>query len=203
MTNKEIYQIITNPDSDHRLRSVAFRLFFKNNQDQFKKTNSGYGQQTADLQEDEDVKLTWTWGRCFPSAQFTFYALGGYAQTRYQLMCSRKNQFDLNGHEITTSHWFVKDTVLDVVIDPTSTQFFNLTFGEFDIEDELPIYNQIIANGKRANFGFPYYKVNGRKIDFGCTVPSKEVLRFYSIFRKEYGILPGLEPFYVVATSNI
>lgn len=204
MDKQTIYQTITNPqDVDHRYLSVAFRKFFEAHQYEYSASTSGYAKQTEELQQD-DVRLRWTWGRCFPSAQFTFYALGGYAQKRYILKCSRKNKLEIAGNEVITSHWFVYDTVLEVVVDPTSTQFFMLTLSDEDmIGNELRAYETIIANGKRANFGFPYYKVNGRKIDFGCTVPSKEVLRFYQIFRKEYGILPGLEPFYVVATANI
>lgn len=204
MDNQTIFETITDNNADHRLRATAIRIFFENNQDLFPQENPQYAKQSAAIKSDEDTNIRFTWGKCFPMAQFAFYALGGYSQDRWILKCSRGNQLDILGHNIATSHWFLEDTALGHIIDPSANQFFGINiFNEEYSNNEFNVYQNIISNGRRANFGFPYYKVNGRKIDFGCTVPSKQVLRFYEAFRKQCGILPGLEPFFIVATSNI
>ena len=48
----------------------------------------------------------------------------------------------------------------------------------------------------RANLGFPYYNVDGKKKEFGHTVPCMQVLKLYDKYRTEVEKIPGLEKYW-------
>ena len=135
----------------------------------------------------------WTWSRCYVMSQFVFYYLGGY-ESDWELKCIKQIPFNISGVEGLTTHWYVQNSKDDRIIDLTKEQFSGL----------LNI-NQWYEQGRRANLGFPHYFVSRQKklnVD-GKTVPSKECLKFYEIWRELEGPHEPLERYYKVFVESL
>lgn len=122
----------------------------------------------------------WTWGRCFPMAQFVFYYLGGYSGD-WDLKCIPQIPYMVGDIEALTSHWFTQNKHTGEIIDLSKDQFIDI----LDIDERY-------IDGRRCNIGFPYYKVNGEKVHVNGTAPTKQVRGFYNKYR-EFEIVEHLE----------
>ena len=143
---------------------------------------------------DKVHKFHWTWSRCYVMSQFVFYYLGGY-ESDWELKCIKEIPFEISGVEGVTSHWFVQNKWDDTIIDLTSAQFQ----GVLDIYDKY-------EHGRRANLGFPFYYGKTRNDKFivnGLTVPSKECLKFYEVWRENEGPNESFERYYKVYQQSL
>jgi len=148
--------------------------FFYNNQNLFKKHINGECETNQQKSNIEKLKHTYDiefpYGYCFPISQFIFYYLGGY-KSKYNLMCITKIPIEINKIKFTTSHWFLKNTQNNKIIDLSKEQFDKI----LKIED---FYNK----GKRANYGFRWFFKNGKKHE--NVVPCRQVIKLYEEYRK-------------------
>ena len=136
----------------------------------------------------------WTWSRCYVMSQFVFYFLGGY-ESDWDLKCIKGIPFSISGVDGTTSHWFVQNRQDDSIIDLSVEQFRGL----------LNI-NEWYVKGRRSNLGFPHYygKTRNTKLSInGKCVPSKECLKFYEVWRDQYGINESFERYYKVFSTRM
>jgi hypothetical protein len=168
--------------------------FFKNT-DLFKahnnsqiSPNSGviHGDQTKKLSE-AGMNVGFPFGYCYPVSQFVFYSLGGYSSD-YNLKLIKGIKFEYKGVKGQTTHWFVQHKDNGTIIDLTDQQFD----GVLDIMELYP-------DARNANLGFPYYTVDGKKVEFGHTVPCMQVLKLYDKYRDEVEKIPGLEKYWSAA----
>ena len=168
-----------------------FKKFLDENKDTMKKPGGGpagegavdHGMQMQILKEN-GVDTEYPFGYCFQIAQFTFYALGGY-KGPYDLMCIKKMEYQVAGHDFQSTHWYVQSKEDGRIIDLSAEQF-----------DGILDINEYYKDGRRANLGFPYYNVDGEKVMFDNTVPSLMTLKLYNKWREQYGELEGIEEFY-------
>ena len=168
-----------------------FEEWIYSNIDKFKKPGGDLTAQGGTNHKEQIDKLLelgipteFPMGYCFQVAQFMFYALGGY-DGPYTLKCIKKMQIPLDGIIFQTSHWYLQDEESGQIIDLTASQFEGIT----DINDWY-------KDGRRANLGFSWYKVNGEKLEFENTVPSIQTLKLYSYWKEENGELEGIEKYY-------
>ena len=168
-----------------------FEEWIYSNIDKFKKPGGDLTAQGGTNHKEQMDKLVelgipteFPMGYCFQVAQFMFYALGGY-DGPYTLKCIKKMQIPLEGIEFQTSHWYLQDEESGQIIDLTASQFEGIT----DINDWY-------EDGRRANLGFSWYKVNGKKVEFENTVPSLQTLKLYAHWKEEHGELEGIEKYY-------
>lgn len=171
-----------------------FEEWIYSNIDKFKKPGGDLTAQGGTNHKEQMDKLLelgipteFPMGYCFQVAQFMFYALGGY-DGPYTLKCIKKMQIPLDGIIFQTSHWYLQDEESGQIIDLTASQFEGIT----DINDWY-------KDGRRANLGFSWYKVNGEKLEFENTVPSIQTLKLYSYWKEENGELEGIEKHYVAS----
>lgn len=157
--------------------------FFHSNMHLFKRPLAMY---SKDLKAMNDIKeLHWTWGKCFPMSQFLFYYFGGY-KSEWILKCIRKLQYSIGDIHSNTSHWYVENSLTGQIVDLSKEQFS----GVLNIEDYY-------FRGRKANYGFPYHRVKGVKIQMQKAVPCKNVLNFYKEYRN-IELNPTLEEHYAI-----
>ena len=146
--------------------------FFKDNQNLFKKpANLRINHADIFKEMQKHREFHWTWGKCFPMAQFVFYYLGGYSGN-WDLKCIAQIPYKVADIEALTSHWFVQHKETGEIIDLSRDQFE----GILNIDERY-------HDGRRCNIGFPYYNVGGSKIHVNGTAPTKQVLKFYEAYR--------------------
>jgi hypothetical protein len=169
-----------------------FKKFLDDHQDIMKKPGgSPAGEGGVDhgaqmkLLEEQGIDTEYPFGYCFQIAQFMFYALGGY-KSEWDLMCIKGMEYKVAGHDFASTHWYVQNKETGRIIDLSSEQFDDI----LDIEEYY-------SEGRRANLGFPYYNVEGEKVEFEETVPSLMTLKLYNVWKEEgNGELEGIEPYY-------
>lgn len=168
-----------------------FKQFLDENKDTMKKPGGGpagdggvdHGAQMAIL-EEAGISTEYPFGYCFQIAQFLFYALGGY-KSEWDLICIKKMEYQVDGQDFQSTHWYVQSQKDGRIIDLSAEQFE----GILDIEDHY-------EDGTRANLGFPYYNVGETRVEFEECVPSLMTLKLYSIWKEQYGELEGIEEYY-------
>ena len=167
--------------------------FFKKNVDLFKPHNTHGASPASNVNQAEQtkkmneagIKTDWPFGYCYPCSQFVFYALGGYSSD-WDLKLIKKIDIKVKDKKVgQTTHWFVQHKTDGTIIDLTKEQFD----GVLDIDS-------MYSTAKRANLGFPYYNVDGKKKEFGHTVPCMQVLKLYDKYRTEVEKIPGLEKYW-------
>lgn len=171
--------------------------FFKKNINLFKPHNSGqispdqgviHSTQNGKL-EKAGKKIDWPYGYCYPISQFVFYSLGGY-DSDWDLKLIKKLKYKFKGVNVHTTHWFVQHKTNGRIIDLTASQF-----------DDIPDFNlmELYPLARRANLGFPHYRTENGKREFGHTVPSMQCLRLYDVWRGEHAQIKGLEKYWKAA----
>jgi hypothetical protein len=168
-----------------------FKEFLDENKDLMKKPGGGpagdggvdHGAQMAIL-EEKGIDTDYPFGYCFQIAQFLFYALGGY-DSEWDLMCIKKMEYQVDGVDFQSTHWYVQSKESGRIVDLSAEQFE----GILDIEDYY-------EDGRRANLGFPYYNVGEDRVEFEETVPSIMTLKLYNKWKEENGELEGIEKYY-------
>ena len=169
-----------------------FKEFLDENKDLMKKPGGGpagsggvdHGAQMKIL-EEAGVNVEYPFGMCFQIAQFLFYALGGY-DSEWDLMCVKKMEYQVDGHDFQSTHWYVQSEKDGRIVDLSAEQFD----GILDIEEYY-------EDGRRANLGFPYYNVGDDRVEFEETVPSIMTLKLYNKWKEEgKGELEGIEKYY-------
>jgi hypothetical protein len=168
-----------------------FKEFLDENKDLMKKPGGGpagdggvdHGAQMAIL-EEKGIDTDYPFGYCFQIAQFLFYALGGY-DSEWDLMCVKKMEYQVDGVDFQSTHWYVQNKETGRIVDLSAEQFD----GILDIEDYY-------EDGRRANLGFPYYNVGDDRVEFEETVPSIMTLKLYNKWKEEHGELEGIEKYY-------
>jgi hypothetical protein len=162
-------------------------LFKPHNSSQISK-NSGvvHSKQTEKLSK-AGMNVGFPFGYCYPVSQFVFYSLGGY-DSDYNLKLIKGIKFKYKGVNGQTTHWFVQHKEDGTIIDLTDSQFE----GVLDIKE-------LYSDARNANLGFPYYNVDGKKVEFGHTVPCMQVLGLYDKYRDEVEKIPGLEKYWSAA----
>lgn len=171
-----------------------FETFFNENLDLFKKPGGGaagegsvnHGEQMKLLAE-AGINTEYPFGYCYQVAQFLFYAMGGY-NGPYDLKCIKKMQYKVEGQDFEATHWYIQHKEDGTIVDLTASQF-----------DGILDINDYYSEGKRANLGFPYYNVNGQRVEFDNTVPSFQSLKLYSKWREDNEKLKELEKYYVAS----
>lgn len=169
------------------------KAFLFDNQDLFKSTSGPAGDGGVDhteqkrLLEAAGISTEFPFGYCFPVSQFVFYALGGY-EGEYDLKCIKGMEYQVQGQDFKSTHWFVEHKETGRIIDLTAEQFD----GILDLEDYY-------EDARRANLGFPYYNVGDKRVEFDNTVPSFEVLGLYDKYREDVEVIEGLEAFYIAS----
>ena len=167
--------------------------FFKKNTDLFKPHNTHGASPASNVNRAEQtkkmneagIKTDWPFGYCYPCSQFVFYALGGYSSD-WDLKLIKKIVIKHKDKKVgQTTHWFVQHKTDGTIIDLTKEQFD----GVLDIDS-------MYSTAARANLGFPYYNVDGKKKEFGHTVPCMQVLKLYDKYRTEVEKIPGLEKYW-------
>lgn len=160
--------------------------FFHKNTNLFE-PHAAHHQKGTQKMKEAGVNVDFPYGYCYPCSQFVFYALDGY-QGDWDLKLIKKIKLEKGGAKADTTHWFVQHKTNGTIIDVTKEQFD----GVLDIEELYP-------TGARANLGFPYYNVDGKKKEMGHTVPCMQVLKLYDAYRKEHGKIKGLEKYWSAA----
>ena len=162
-------------------------LFKPHNSSQISK-NSGvvHSKQTEKLSK-AGMNVGFPFGYCYPVSQVVFYSLGGY-DSDYNLKLIKGIKFKYKGVNGQTTHWFVQHKEDGTIIDLTDSQFE----GVLDIKE-------LYSDARNANLGFPYYNVDGKKVEFGHTVPCMQVLGLYDKYRDEVEKIPGLEKYWSAA----
>lgn len=169
--------------------------WFKKNTDLFKPHNNGtiskdsgvkHGTETEKLRK-AGMNVDFPYGYCYPVSQFVFYTLGGY-KSDYDLKLIKGIKFKYKGVNGSTTHWFVQHKENGTIIDLTMEQFD----GVLKIEELYP-------DARRANLGFPYYNVDGKKVEFDHTPPCLQVLALYDKYREDVEKIPGLEKYWSAA----
>ena len=167
--------------------------FFKKHTDLFKPHNTHGASPASNVNQKEQtekmnaagISTKWPFGYCYPCSQFVFYALGGYSSD-WDLKLVKKIDIKVKDKKVgQTTHWFVQHKTDGTIIDLTKSQFT----GVLDIAELYP-------TARRANLGFPYYNVDGKKKDYGHTVPCLQVLKLYDTYRDEVEKIPGLEKYW-------
>jgi len=171
-----------------------FDKFFNDNIELFKKPGGGAagegGVNHADqmkLLKEKGVNTEYPFGYCYQVAQFLFYAMGGY-NGPYDLKCIKKMQYKVEGVDFEATHWYIQHKENGTIVDLTASQF-----------DGILDINDYYSEGRRANLGFPYYNVNGQRVEFDNTVPSFQSLKLYSKWREDNETLKELEKYYVAS----
>ena len=161
--------------------------FFKDHQDLFKKTINGEVSSNKHLDNLRIIEKTYNvefpYGKCFPISQFMFWYLGGY-ESKYVLKCIKKIPITINDYKFYTSHWFVHVPNQNIIIDLTKEQF-----------DKILNIEEYYEKSRRANYGFKWYRGNPEK-RYEYTVPCKQVLKLYHVYRKKINKLKQLEYYY-------
>ena len=171
-----------------------FDKFFNDNIELFKKPGAGQAGDTG-VNHAEQMKLLkaagvnteYPFGYCYQVAQFLFYAMGGY-NGPYDLKCIKKMQYKVDDVDFEATHWYIQHKEDGTIVDLTASQF-----------DGILDINDYYSEGKRANLGFPYYNVNGQRVEFDNTVPSFQSLKLYSKWREDNETLKELEKYYVAS----
>lgn len=172
------------------------KAFFKKHTDLFKPHNTHGASPASNVNQQEQTKkmeaagisTKWPFGYCYPCSQFVFYALGGYSSD-WDLKLIKKIDIKAKDKKVgQTTHWFVQHKTDGTIIDLTKEQFN----GVLDIDSLYP-------TARRANLGFPFYNVAGKKKEFGHTVPCLQVLKLYDTYRTEVEKIPGLEKYWSAA----
>ena len=171
-----------------------FDKFFNDNIDLFKKPGGGAAgdggvnhAEQMKLLAEKGINTEFPFGYCYQVAQFMFYAMGGYGGD-YDLKCIKKMSYKVDGVDFESTHWYIQNKETGVIVDLTASQF-----------DGLLDINKYYSEGKRANLGFPYYNVNGQRVEFDNTVPSFQTLKLYSKWREEHETIKELEKYYVAS----
>ena len=164
-----------------------FKEFLDSNVELFKKP--GGGQHGAEMQRlsDAGISTEYPFGYCFQIAQFVFYALGGY-ESDWDLMCIKGMEYTVQDIPFSSTHWYVQNKKNGRIVDLSAEQF-----------DGILDINQYYGEGRRANLGFPYYNVEGQKIEFENTVPSMQTLKLYGKWIEDNEELEGIQKFYDAA----
>ena len=171
-----------------------FETFFNENLDLFKKPGGGAAgeggvnhAEQMKLLAEAGINTEYPFGYCYQVAQFLFYAMGGY-NGPYDLKCIKKMQYKVEGQDFEATHWYIQHKETHNIVDLTASQF-----------DGILDINDYYSEGKRANLGFPYYNVNGQRVEFDNTVPSFQSLKLYSKWREDSEKLKELEKYYVAS----
>lgn len=172
----------------------GFREWIYNNQELFKKPGGGaagdggvnHGQQMRVLSE-AGINTEFPFGYCFQVAQFLFYAVGGY-ESDWDLKCIKKMEYVVEGRNFSSTHWYIQNSKTGQLVDLTAQQF-----------DGILNIEEYYSEGRRANLGFPYYNVSGKKVEFENTVPSIQTLKLYDRYREDIGQIEELEKYYKAA----
>ena len=172
----------------------GFREWIYANQELFKKPGGGaagdggvnHGAQIK-LLEEAGIETGFPFGYCFQVAQFLFYAAGGY-ESDFDLKCIKKMEYQVNGVDFQSTHWYIQNRETGQIVDLTAEQF-----------DGILDLNQYYSEGRRANLGFPYYNVGNKKVEFEETVPSIQTLKLYDKYREDVEKLEGIEKYYKAA----
>ena len=171
-----------------------FEAFFNENLDLFKKPGGGPAgdggvdhKEQMKLLQEAGINTEYPFGYCYQVAQFLFYAMGGY-NGPYDLKCIKKMQYKVQGIDFEATHWYIQHKENGTIVDLTASQF-----------DGILDINDYYSEGKRANLGFPYYNVNGKRVEFDNTVPSFQSLKLYSKWREDNEELKELEKYYVAS----
>ena len=171
-----------------------FETFFNENLDLFKKPGGGAAgeggvnhAEQMKLLTEAGINTEYPFGYCYQVAQFLFYAMGGY-NGPYDLKCIKKMQYKVEGQDFEATHWYIQHKETHNIVDLTASQF-----------DGILDINDYYSEGKRANLGFPYYNVNGQRVEFDNTVPSFQSLKLYSKWREDNEKLKELEKYYVAS----
>ena len=172
----------------------GFRKWIYANQELFKKPGGGaagdggvnHGAQMK-LLEEAGIETGFPFGYCFQVAQFLFYAAGGY-ESAFDLKCIKKMEYQVNGVDFQSTHWYIQNRETGQIVDLTAQQF-----------DGILDLNQYYPEGRRANLGFPYYNVGNKKVEFDNTVPSIQTLKLYDKYREDVEKLEGIEKYYKAA----
>ena len=171
-----------------------FNTFFNENLDLFKKPGTGAAgdgsvnhAEQMKLLAEAGINTKYPFGYCYQVAQFLFYAMGGY-NGPYDLKCIKKMQYKVEGQDFEATHWYIQHKETHTIVDLTASQF-----------DGILDINDYYSEGKRANLGFPYYNVNGQRVEFDTTVPSFQSLKLYSKWREDNEKLKELEKYYVAS----
>jgi hypothetical protein len=169
------------------------KAFFKKHTDLFKPHNTHGASPASNVNQKEQtrkmeeagISTKWPFGYCYPCSQFVFYALGGYSSD-WDLKLIKKIDIKVKDKKVgQTTHWFVQHKTDGTIIDLTKEQFT----GVLDIDSLYP-------TARRANLGFPHYNVDGKKKEYGHTVPCLQVLKLYDTYREEVEKVPGLEKYW-------
>jgi len=135
-------------------------------------------------------KLHWTWGKCFHVSLFLFYSYGGY-DGPYELRLTKNIVIKVNGHEVTTTHWFIQHKETGEIVDLTTEQF-----------DGLVDMETIYEKSTKGAFGVPWVIVNGEQVRFKNNAPTSIVLELYGKWLKTNDPIEGLHKFYTVGKSH-
>jgi hypothetical protein len=186
--NKENTSFVDNRGFEH------FKEWIYTNKDLFKKPGGGAAGQGGvnhreqlELLEQKGINVEFPFGYCFQVAQFLFYAVGGY-ESDYDLKCISKMQYQIDGVEFESTHWYIQNRETGKIVDLTAQQF-----------DGILDINQYYSEGRRSNLGFPYYNVGNKKVEFENTVPSIQTLKLYDKYREDVEKLEGIEKYWKAA----
>jgi len=170
-----------------------YKKFLDDNVDLFKKPGGGaagegavdHGEQMKVL-EEKGIDTGYPFGYCFQIAQFVFYMLGGY-ESQYSLKCIKGMEYKVDGIDFKSTHWYVQHEN-GRIIDLSAEQF-----------DGILDINDYYVDGRNANLGFPYYNVDGDRVEFETTVPSLQTLKLYKAWKESHEKNEFLEKFYKAA----
>lgn len=165
----------------------GFREWIYANQELFKKPGDGNHGAQMKLLEEAGIETVFPFGYCFQVAQFLFYAAGGY-ESAFDLKCIKKMEYQVDGVDFESTHWYIQNRETGQIVDLTAQQF-----------DGILDINQYYTEGRRANLGFPYYNVGNKKVEFNNTVPSIQTLKLYDKYREDVEKLEGIEKYYKAA----